>query len=117
MIEFFLAGFELGIWLLWFLLGVTVGVALDYLWWKTGVGKYEKRLEMFEHYHWGLILLILMRTLISFNAIFLSFSGMGTSFILAEITQQHPFALKSNHQLSSTIIGAILSVFTVFTWV
>ena len=92
-----------------------VGVALDYLWRKTGVSKYEKGLEVFEHYHWGLAFLILMRILVKLSGIFLSLAGIGISFILAEITQKHPFALKSKHVLPSTIIGSTLFILLIFT--
>jgi len=101
--------------LFWFFLGLIVGVALDYLWRKTGVSKYEKGLEVFEHYHWGLAFLILMRILLNISGIFLSLAGIGISFILAEITQKHPFALKSKHELPSTIIGSILFILLIFT--
>lgn len=101
--------------LLWFFLGLIVGVTLDYLWRKTGVSKYEKGLEVFEHYHWGLAFLILIRTLLKFSGIFLSLAGVGISFILSEITQKHPFALKSKHELPSTIIGFILFILLIFS--
>lgn len=100
--------------LFWFFLGVLVSIALDFLWWRTGISKHEKKIEMFEHYHWGLILLIFMKSLLKFNEVSLSFGGAGIAFIIAEITQQHPFALRSDHQLSSTIIGVPLLILMVF---
>ncbi len=75
--------------------------------------KYEKRIEMLEHYHWGLTLLIFMKSLFKFNEVSLSFGGTGNAFIVAEITQEHPFALRSDHQLSSTIIGVTLFILMV----
>lgn len=96
--------------LCWFFLGVLVGVTLDFLWWKTGISKYEKRIDVFEHYHWGIMLLLFMKILLKLNEVFFTFAGTGIAFILAEITQEHPFALKSDHQLSSTIIGIILFI-------
>ncbi len=86
---------------------------MDFLWWKTGISKYEKRIEVFEHYHWGITLLVFLKILLKLNEVFLSFAGTGIAFILAEITQEHPFALKSDHQLSSTIIGVILFILMV----
>ena len=92
-----------------------MGVASDLLWWRmrTRIDKYEKRLEVFEHYHWGIILMIFMKILLKFGEVFISFAGAGVALILAEITQDHPFALRSNHQFSSTIIGISLIVLLV----
>ena len=112
--KLFLNGLELAPSFCWFFLGVLAGVAVDFLWWKTGISKYEKRIELFEHYHWGLTLLIFMKTLLKFNEAFLFLAGTGIAFILAEITQDHPFALKSDHQLSSTMIGIALLILVVF---
>ena len=112
--KLFLNGLELRLSFSWFILGVLAGVALDFLWWKTGINKYEERIEVFEHYHWGLTLLILMKILLKFNEAFLFLAGTGIAFILAEITQDHPFALKSDHQLSSGMIGIALLILVVF---
>ena len=109
----FLDGLEVAPSLCWFFLGVLVGIASDLLWWRTGISKHEKKIEMFEHYHWGLTLLILTKSLLKFNEASLSFGGTGIAFIVAEITQEHPFALESNHQLSSTIIGVTLLILMV----
>ncbi len=97
-------------------LGLAVGIFLDFVWRNTGIHKYEKDLEALEHYHWGLILLTLVRALLSFIEISLSFMGIGVTFIVAELVQNHPFAIRSNHQLSSTIIGFLLILLTIFTW-
>ena len=106
----FLDGIEVAPSLCWFFVGASVGIASDFLWWRTGISKHEKRIEMFEHYHWGLTLLILTKSLLKFSEVLLSFGGTGTAFIVAEITQEHPFAFGSDHQLSSTIIGVTLLV-------
>ena len=112
--KLFLNGLELVPSFCWFFLGVLAGIALDFLWWKTGINKYEERIEVFEHYHWGLALLIFMKTLLKFNKASLFLAGTGIAFILAEITQDHPFALKSDHQLASGMIGIALLILVVF---
>jgi hypothetical protein len=112
--KLFLNWLELAPSFCWFFLGVLAGAALDFLWWKTGISKYEERIEVFEHYHWGLTLLIFMKTLLKFNEAFLFLAGTGIAFILAEITQDHPFALKSDHQLASSMIGITLLILVVF---
>jgi len=109
----FLDGMEVAPSLFWFFLGVFVGIAMDFLWWRTGISKNEKSIEMFEHYHWGLTLLIVTKSLLKFNEASLSLGGTGVAFIVAEITQEHPFALRSDHQLSSTIIGVTLLILMV----
>ena len=98
----------------WFLVGISIGFTFDFLWWRTGISKYERRIELFEHYHWGMVLLIFMKILLASSEIFLTFAGTGLALILAEITQKHPFAIKSAHPLSSSIIGAILFILMVF---
>ena len=96
--------------------GLAVGFCLDFLWRNTAISKYEKHLEALEHYHWGLILLTLVRTFLGVLEISLSFAGIGATLIIAEISQNHPFAIKSNHQLSSTVIGLMLAFLAAFTW-
>ncbi len=117
MMKAYLFGAELTLSLLGVLVGLLIGVALDYLWRKTGVSKYEGSLEVFEHYHWGLVLLILVETLTELNNVFPFLVGIATLFILAEVTQKHPFAIKSDHQLSSTVIGIILSILMILVLV
>ena len=99
-----------------FLGGLAVGFCLDFVWRNTTISKYEKHLEALEHYHWGLILLTLGRTLLSFIEISLSVAGIGITFIVAEMIQNHPFAFRSNHQISSTAIGLMLTSLTMFIW-
>jgi len=96
-----------------FLLGLALGAALDYPWRKTGISKYERGLEALEHYHWGLVSLIVAK-LFDFGAIY---AGAGLYLILVELTQKHPFAIKSDHDLPSTIIGLILVTILIFTFI
>ncbi len=112
--KFFLNGLEWALSFCWFFLGFLAGVALDFLWWKSGISKYEDRIEVFEHYHWGLMLLIFMKILLKFNGAFLFLAGTGIALIFAEIIQDHPFAFKSDHQLASSMIGITLLILVVF---
>jgi hypothetical protein len=96
-----------------FFIGVSVGIFFDYLW-RIRISKYEKRVAIFEHYHWGLASLILARVVKIFGA---AFAGLGLCLIFAELTQRHPFATASNHELSSTIIGLILAIPLIFAYV
>jgi len=98
----------------WFFLGLAVGILFDLLWRRTGISKYEGKVEMLEHYHWGLILLILARIVKILSA---TFAGMGLYLVFAELTQRHPFATESNHELSSTIIGLILAILLILAYV
>jgi hypothetical protein len=100
----------------WLFIGVLAGIASDLIWRRTGINKYERRIESLEHYHWGLVLLILLRFLLASSDAFISLVGTSVTLILSEITHEHPFALKSNHQFSSAAIGAILTVSTVLIW-
>jgi len=105
-----LEDFSLG----WLFLGFAVGILLDYLWRRTGVSKYERGMEMFEHYHWGFVLLILARIL---KILSVTFGGIGLCLVFVELTQSHPFAIKSSHGFSSTIIGLILAIPLVLAYV
>ncbi len=107
---------SLGYFVVSFSVGIAGGALLDFVWRTTGISKYERRLEVFEHYHWGLLFLILVKTLLGFIVISFSFAGAGITLIVTEITQNHPFALKSNHQKSSSAIGIIFLFLTIFIW-
>jgi len=100
--------------LCWFFLGLAVGILFDLLWRRTGVSKYERRVEMLEHYHWGFALLILARILKILSA---TFAGMGLYLVFAELTQSHPFAIKSSHEFLSTMIGVILAIPLILAYV
>ena len=98
--------------LFWFFLGSLVGVASDFLWWRarTRIDKYEKRLEVF-----GTLSLGDHSPCVHENTSevwrgvpFVCRRGM--ALILAEITQDHPFAIRSNPQFLSTIIGISLVI-------
>ena len=117
MVEAFGNNLEMGSLLMWLCIGLLAGLILDFLWWRLGVSKYEKRLEVFEHYHWGMLSLIVLKMLLGFHNAFLFFAGTGICLIVAEFAQDHPFALRSNHEVSSTIIGIAFVVVMVLTWV
>ncbi len=116
MVEAFGSNLELGSLLIGLCIGLLAGLILDFLWWRLGGNKYEKRLEVFEHYHWGMLSLIILKMLLRVHSAFLFFAGTGICLIVAEFTQDHPFALRSNHESSSTIIGIALVVVMVLTW-
>ena len=80
-----------------------IGLVMDTIWWRINYSKYEKGLEAHEHYHIGLELGII--GIILHQEIF---TGLMVAFVLAEWSQDHPFALKSGHFKESTIIGIIL---------
>jgi hypothetical protein len=100
-----------------FLMGLAIGVAIDQLWTKTSINKYERRLELLEHYHWGLVILMLARLLHTFSKLTLSGAGLASIFILLEVVQEHPFAFRSDHQVSSTIVGILLLAVLMLVWV
>lgn len=99
------------------LLGIFIGLVLDRIWWELGFNKYEKGLEIFEHYHHGLMSWILAY----FTPIVFSYFlwGLGLALVLAEWGQTgewgngvwrrgHPFAYGSKHFPWSTAIGVVL---------
>ena len=96
-----------------FAIGFVIGLLIDVAWWNINYKKYEKGLEAHEHYHIGIEVGILGLILGIFVPIIGSLSvGIMLSFILAEWTQDHKFALKSGHFKKSSIIG--IGLFTLF---
>ncbi len=112
-----------------FVIGSFIGFIFDTWWWTIDFKKAEKGLEAHEHYHVGMELLII-GIIVSFFSDVASFllGGLGFAFIMAEwrqvveirktengkekkkeVVPGHPFAQGSEHFLSSTIIGIILS--------
>ncbi len=100
-----------------FLIGLGVGAAIDHLWTKTSINKYERRLEALEHYHWGLVVLMLTKMVQTFGKLAFSSAGLASIFILLEVVQEHPFAFQSDHQVSSTVVGILLLTVLLFIWV
>jgi len=87
--------------LLIYFVGLLLGVVSDFLW---------------QHYHWGIALLIFIKALPRFGSASFILTGISTVFIFTETTQKHPFALRSNHGLSSTTIGAVLLILLSVIW-
>lgn len=103
-----------------FCLGGFLTMIIDVVWWRIDYKKAEKGMEVLEHYHIGLGLIITALIVNLFYqpaAWFLS--GFGFFFILAEWHQSieiagrkvvpgKPFAYGSKHFKGSTIIGIAL---------
>lgn len=93
------------------LAGLIVAFLIGFLFWrKAGWNKHEKGLEVFEHYHWGLVILILTNLLNFLNGWSPYAVGFGIGLIIEELGQHHPFAIKSNHGGLSTFIGIVLAI-------
>jgi len=94
-------------------LGITI---IDRIWFKIDYKKAEKGLEIFEHYHYGIILMGVSLITIIHIPLLVSYAmlGAGAAFIYHESKQKNFFAYTSNHFCLSAIIGVILTVlFTV----
>lgn len=120
-----------------FILGAFLVFVIDIIWWNIDFKKAEKGLEVHEHYHLGLELLIAgigIAYIVELPVYFLL--GTGFAFIMAEWRQTveirktvdgqdtiqkvvpgHPFAYGSTHFKQSTTIGisliALLSIILV----
>lgn len=104
-----------------FCVGGITSILIDVLWWNINYKKAEKGLEVLEHYHMGLILLIIaIIANLFYESIALFLTGMGFLFIIAEwhqtihtvgkkVVSGKPFAWGSVHFIGSSIIGIILS--------
>ncbi|MGI9229914.1 MAG: hypothetical protein ACR2P9_08660 [Gammaproteobacteria bacterium] len=103
--------------------GGVGAMIIDVLWWNINYKKVEKGLEVLEHYHMGIILMIgaVLINLV-YQPVSLFLIGMGFVFIVAEWHQSveksgkkiipgKPFAYGSKHFKQSSAIGAGLGVF------
>jgi hypothetical protein len=111
-----------------FILGALVTCVVDTFWWEIDYKKAEKGLEWHEHYHVGLELVIVGMIIALFNEFAAAILyGAGLLFILAEWRQVveikgnkvipgHPFAYGSSHFKISSIVGGILVVLSVITY-
>ena len=89
-----------------FVVGFIIGIIIDAVWWNINYSKYEKGLEIHEHYHIGIEIGIIGVLLTSVVPILSTISmGIMIAFILKESSQDHPFALKSGHFKKSSYIG------------
>jgi len=112
-----------------FILGAFVVMLVDTFWWHIDYKKVEKGLEWHEHYHVGIELMILAVITTPFIPELSSFLyGSGFLFIAAEWRQAvevigpkvkagHPFAFGSTHFTSSTIVGVILTVIAISSYI
>ena len=91
-----------------FCIGLLIGIMIDFVWWNINYSKYEKGFEALEHYHFGIILGVFG---ILFNQIL--FFGIMIMLILKESDQSHPFAIRSGHFKSSSIIGITTFIFLI----
>jgi len=95
------------------LLGVVSGSVLNALWRHTDINKYEKGLEVLEHFHHFLLGMIVY--VVTGN---LFFAGLGLPLILDEsLVQKHPFSLGSGHEVESVLLGVVLVMITLLLWV
>lgn len=91
--------------LILFIVGFIFGLGIDLMWWHTNIKKLEKGFEALEHYHFGILSLII-GVLIA-NPIPL---GLGLALILKESDQAHPFAYLSEHFRKSSYIGIAMFI-------
>ncbi len=103
--------------------GLFIAFVVDILWWVSPVfKKTEKGMEAHEHYHIGIELIILFILVDHFfnTSLGLILLGAGIGFLMAEWSQSkeikgkivvpgHPFAYKSSHFKSSSLIGILLT--------
>lgn len=100
--------------ILYLIIGVMIGLVIDTVWFKVNYKKYEKGIEVFEHYHAGILLLPLG---IWLNPIFM---GVGLGLFIGEWTQEHKFAINSGHFKESLLFGVLFSILSgglILLWV
>ena len=92
--------------------GATWAVLIDQIWFKIDYKKAEKGLEVLDHYHHGIALLIIASVFNHFvpSSFSLFVLGFGLVFIIAEAKQGNPFAYGSSHFRATSAIGIILCI-------
>jgi hypothetical protein len=96
--------------LLHFSLGVILSIILSIIWTKRLREELDIIVEI-EHYHWGLVSLIIGVLLSDIHSdIHYFFFGLGLMLIIDESLQKHPFAYGSKHFLVSSMIGFVLFI-------
>jgi hypothetical protein len=95
-----------------FVYGFFLGLVLDVVWSK-GLNLKVDKAPIMEHYHWGLILILIDKYL-PWNLL----SGIAAALIVSEWTgdKLHPFAWGKTHFKESTIIGLIISIMVPIAW-
>ncbi len=89
-------------------LGFIFVTIIDRLWFSINYKKAEKGLEVLEHYHFGIGLLILFPWILFATPWAFIVFAAGAAFIYHESKQKNYFAHKSTHAKGSTIIGIVL---------
>lgn len=99
-------------------ISVIAIIILDHRWMKDiNFSKAEKGMEVMEHYHWGLILVIIGIVLWQYtNLLSVGLLIAGITFIACESKQKNDFALNSTHAIPSTIIGVSLLIVTIMAY-
>ena len=112
-----------------FIFGTFLVMIIDTFWWEIDYKKAEKGMEAHEHYHIGLELIIVGIFVSIFQEQLASFLfGAGFLFIVGEwrqvidtagtkVVKGHPFAFGSTHFKSSSIIGIILTIIAIISYV
>jgi len=107
--------------ILFFCIGAIFAIIIDTIWWKVNYKRIEKGVEVLEHYHMGLALLIIgILASIYYIPVSAMLIGMGLFFVVGEWHQSveiknkkvvpgHPFAYGSAHFKKSSVIGIILA--------
>jgi len=86
--------------------GILIGEIIDCLY-DNKLNKHDP-LHIVEHYHWGMILLMINNPLLN---------GLGVSMILDENRSECRFAIGKEHFIRSTIIGIILFIILMYRWI
>ena len=99
-------------------MGFIFVTILDRRWFDIDHKSIEKGYEVIEHYHFGIGLITAGIIAFAYLPI-VSYClfGCGMGLVYHEAKQKNYFAHKSSHFMGSTIIGVILSISSILTFV
>ena len=87
-------------------IGILIGELMDFIYdWKING---REGIHCLEHYHWGILMLMIPSPLVA---------GLGISLILDENRSSCRFAHGKSHFKRSSLIGVILFILLVLRWV
>ena len=96
-----------------FSMGLITAFVVDAVWRQYFYGLFtlniSDRLRIIEHYHWGLLAIIIY--LITGVAYAL---GLGAGLVIAESLQENPFAMGKKYFIQSSIIGLIETIIIIY---
>lgn len=94
-------------------IGILLVTILGQLWLKKIEYKKTGKIQILEHYHFGIMLVAVGVLFHEVGIVMHALIGSGFAFFYQEAKQNHLFAYGSTHFKKSTVIGILLTAATI----